>query len=283
MVNTATEIARNKQLFEQCHIRPEWRDRAMEVAKRLCSTPNKLVFQRESSKTGVPWYIIAVIKEREAGADSAWKLSIAQGDAWDKPSRHVPKGRGPFPDWYAAADDALNLCAPYASHWRDWSVGGGLTLLERYNGLGYFERGVVSPYLFSGTTVYARGKYGSDDRYDPDLVDKQVGCAAILMCMAELDSSVQFMAPGTPARSGPPPKEVVDDKTKTSRRIRTAGTAVGTATGAGKAGTSVQDKPVTSPTTDMVLWGGIVLGVALFVGAAIAIVSQKSKLLNEWF
>lgn len=44
--------------------------------------------------TGVPWFVIAVIHQRDAS--QGWDRSIAQGYPWDKVSIHVPKGRGPF-------------------------------------------------------------------------------------------------------------------------------------------------------------------------------------------
>ena len=84
--------------------------------------------------------------------------SIAQGDAWDRKSTHVPAGRGPFKSWEDAAVDALVNCGPYAVRNQDWSIGGILTLLEQYNGLGYASRGLPSPYIWSGTDVYLAGK-----------------------------------------------------------------------------------------------------------------------------
>jgi hypothetical protein len=35
--------------------------------------------------------------------------------------------------------------------------GGALTLLEQYNGLGYANRGLPSPYIWSGTDRYLKG------------------------------------------------------------------------------------------------------------------------------
>jgi hypothetical protein len=92
-----------------------------------------------AATTGVPWFVIAVIREREASQD--WTRSIAQGDPWDRVSIHVPKGRRPFRSWAEAAVDALSFCAPYAARNKDWSAGGALTLLEGYNGLGRRLRG----------------------------------------------------------------------------------------------------------------------------------------------
>ena len=139
-------------------------------------------------KTGVPWFVIAVIHQRESSQSFA--RSLAQGDPWDRVSVHVPKGRGPFASWEEAAVDALVNCAPYAATNRDWSVSGILTLLERYNGLGYFNRGLPSPYLWAGTDQYVAGKYVADGVFDAAVVDRQLGCAGLLKAMAARDGAV---------------------------------------------------------------------------------------------
>jgi lysozyme family protein len=138
----------------------------------------------------VPWAVIAVIHERESSQD--WSGSLAQGDPWNRVSVHVPAGRGPFKSWEEAAVDALVNCAPYAARNKDWSIGGTLTKLEEYNGLGYASRGVPSPYLWSGTDQYRSGKYVRDGVYDPSAVDSQLGCAGLLLAMMVLDPAIAF-------------------------------------------------------------------------------------------
>ena len=177
----------------------------MTIAKSLVAA--KATYQAVAAKTGVPWPLIAVIHERESSQD--WRRSLAQGDPWDRRSVHVPAGRGPFASWEEAAVDALVNCPPYAARNADWSIGGALTLLERYNGLGYASRGLPSPYLWSGTDQYIAGKYVRDGVYDPRAVDAQAGCAALLMAMMALDpttrwtgfssSPIHFEPPSSPA------------------------------------------------------------------------------------
>jgi lysozyme family protein len=170
------------------------------VAKRLVLA--KARYQAVEKTTGVPWFVIAVIHQRESSQN--WNRSLAQGDPWNMVSTHVPKGRGPFNSWEAAAEDALRVCHPYAAKWKDWSVGGTLTLLELYNGLGYFRKGRPSPYVWSGTDQYVKGKYVSDGVYDPETVDKQLGCAGLILAMKAIDPTIQF-GPTNPAV---PPKPV---------------------------------------------------------------------------
>lgn len=160
------------------------------VAARLIALSAKVQYQAVSAATKVPWYVIAVIHEREAS--QSWAANLAQGDPWNRVSVHVPRGRGPFVSWIAAAEDALTNCGPYAARWTDWTIGGLLTLLEEYNGLGYASMGRPSPYVWASTDQYHSGKYIADGHYDPNAVDHQLGCAALLSRMAIADTSITF-------------------------------------------------------------------------------------------
>lgn len=158
------------------------------VAKRLVAAKQR--YLTVSEKTGIPWPFIAVTHQRESSQN--WAKSLAQGDPIDRVSTHVPAGRGPFATWEEAAYDALVNCAPYAARNKDWSIGGLLTLLEQYNGLGYVRRGLPSPYIWSGTDQYSKGKYVRDGVFDPDVVDKQLGCAGLILAMMQLDPTIKF-------------------------------------------------------------------------------------------
>lgn len=160
------------------------------VAKHLVDPGAKARYLAVQKATGVPWPFIAVAHERESSQD--WTGSLAQGDPWNRVSIHVPAGRGPFGSWEAAAIDALVNCAPHAARNKDWSIGGTLTMLEQYNGLGYASKGRPSPYIWSGTDQYVSGKYVRDGVYDPSAVDSQLGCAGLLKAMMALDPTITF-------------------------------------------------------------------------------------------
>ncbi len=162
------------------------------VAHRLIAVPAKAQYQAVSEATKVPWYVIAVIHEREAS--QSWLAGLAQGDPWNRVSIHVPRGIGPFPSWEAAAEYALEKSPPFAARWTDWSIGGLLTLLEEYNGLGYAAHGVPSPYVWASTDQYHSGKYIADGHFDPNAIDHQLGCAALLSRMALADTSINLAA-----------------------------------------------------------------------------------------
>ncbi len=158
------------------------------IAKSLVDA--RVRYKAVEAKTGVPWFVIAVIHERESSQN--WGRSLAQGDPWNQVSTHVPAGRGPFTSWEAAAIDALVNCGPYLARkkWRD--AGEILTNLELYNGAGYANRGVPSPYDWAGTNQYVSGKYVADGVYDPSHVDTQPGCAGMILSMMVLDPSIKM-------------------------------------------------------------------------------------------
>jgi len=156
----------------------------------LKAVANKATYKEIEQRSGVPWVFVAVAHYRESSQD--FSKSLAQGDPWNKVSVHVPAGRGPFQSFADAAVDALVNCAPYAARNADWSIEGMLTYLERYNGLGYANRGLPSPYVWSGTDQYVKGKYVADAVFDPNAVDKQLGCAGLILAMQKLDASIVF-------------------------------------------------------------------------------------------
>ncbi len=173
------------------------------IAKSLVDAKPR--YQAVEAKTGVPWPVIAVIHERESSQN--WGRSLAQGDPWNRESVHVPAGRGPFMSWEAAAIDALVNCGPYLARNKDWSIGGTLTRLEEYNGLGYASRGLPAAYLWAGTDQYLGGKFVRDGVFDRNVWDTQPGCANLLKSMMALDPTITFTGAAiTQTSTLPPPK-----------------------------------------------------------------------------
>lgn len=177
------------------------------IAKNLVDA--KARYKAVETKTGVPWFVIAVIHERESSQN--WGRSLAQGDPWNHVSTHVPAGRGPFASWEAAAIDALVNCGPYLARkkWRD--AGEVLTNLELYNGSGYANKNRPSPYLWAGTNQYVSGKYVADGVYDPSHVDTQPGCAGMILAMMVLDPSIKMDGAVITTPSFPPIPAAIRD------------------------------------------------------------------------
>jgi lysozyme family protein len=187
-VNIQQLKALNAQRWNKGQIVPVFDKMLDQVAARLTTPVAKSRYTLVSAQTTVPWFVVAVIHERESS--QSWLASLAQGDPWNRVSIHVPVGIGPFDTWEDAAVFALRSCAPFASKWQDWTSGGLFTLLEEYNGLGYAARGMPSPYVWACTDQYTKGKYVADGHFDPEAIDHQMGCAALLSRMINMDSSI---------------------------------------------------------------------------------------------
>jgi lysozyme family protein len=160
-----------------------------------------LAIARSAGMPDIAWVFIAVSHYRESSQD--FSTNLAQGDPWNRVSVHVPAGRGPFKSFEDAAVDALVRCSPYAAKLKDWSIGGMLTNLERFNGLGYAARNKVSAYIWSGTDQYEKGKFIADGVFDPNKVDAQLGVAGLILTMMQLDPSIRFDGPAPQVQPRP--------------------------------------------------------------------------------
>lgn len=175
--------------WHEARIRPAWKSRIDHAVDRYLDTRPRYVAIEEMRKSpSVPARVIFVLHGRE----STWSFRkhLHEGSPLTGRTRWVPKGRPragspPF-TFEESAEDALYKLKDM-EHW-DWSeLHTLLQNIEKYNGLGYqkYHRDVPSPYLWSGTTIYSRGKYVADGRFSRIAVDKQIGCAAILKRMHE--------------------------------------------------------------------------------------------------
>lgn len=172
------------------------------TAQRLIGFHRAGRYARVNAATGVPEIFMATSFERESSSD--FRCSPAQGDPWDRPSINVPKNRGPFPDWDAAADDAYHLNGLDEVGAANWTWGLFCYYAELFNGFGYrdyhHER---SPYVFGATNLQQIGKYTSDGTFDPTHMDEQLGVLAMAIRIGELAPELRL--PGWPfADTGAP-------------------------------------------------------------------------------
>lgn len=181
----------NKNRWDACHISQDQGPAFKKVADVLMQLNNHNRYQAvsdELSKRGyvVPWWFIAVVHYREAGfvnGQPNWNAYLGNGQPLNRKTTLVPVGRGPFKSWEEGAVDALVYAPPYAIKNYDWSIGGALTEIEEFNGLGYANKDLPSPYLWAGTDQYTAGKYVADGKFSPVTVDTQLGCAGLLKFM----------------------------------------------------------------------------------------------------
>lgn len=166
----------NAKRWQEMKINPAKAQQFKNVADKILM--NKVRYQAVSAKTSVPWEVIGVIHYRESSCN--FNTYLGNGEPLSRKTRLVPKGRGPFATWEDGAIDALMNASPKAGLNTDWSIGGTLDIVEKYNGLGYARMDKPSPYVWAGTDQYSAGKYVADGVYDPSHVDTQLGCAGIL-------------------------------------------------------------------------------------------------------
>lgn len=141
---------------------------------------NRARYERITRSMTMPWYFLAIIHGLEA--DFRFDSHLHNGDPLTARTVHVPAGRpaagkAPF-TWEESAMDAIAVNR--YDKWNDWSVAGMLVAWERYNGLGYRQHGIHSPYVWACTDQYAKGRYIADGKYDANAESRQCGAVAML-------------------------------------------------------------------------------------------------------
>jgi lysozyme family protein len=190
------------KLFLECRIRPEKLVEVKQLVAQIVS--NRQRYERAAGALGtMPWWFVALIHAMEASLN--FNKHLHNGDPLTARTTHVPAGRpaanpqanpkqGPSAtnpySWEESAQDALRM--RNLDKWSDWTIRASLYELEAYNAWGYrlYHPDVLSPYLWSYTNQYEKGKYAADGKWDATLVSKQPGAAALLRLM--VDTGVVF-------------------------------------------------------------------------------------------
>jgi lysozyme family protein len=143
-------------------------------------------YQRVEKVTDVPWHFIAATHALEASFN--FRAHLHNGDfPLTARTRQVPAGRPsrwlPPSDWESSANDALRLLGFTGQ--TDWSLERTLYRLEAYNGLGYRGLGVPTPYLWSFSNHYERGKFVADGKFSATAKSQQCGAAVMLKLLTD--------------------------------------------------------------------------------------------------
>jgi lysozyme family protein len=174
----------NQKRWLECKITPDRLAEVTTVARRLVK--NRKRYESVQALTGVPWWFIACLHERESGG--TWTTYLGNGQPLSRKTTIVPIGRGPFLTWESGACDALRI--QKFDKVTDWSVEHSLYLAEEYNGFGYAQHGLPSPYVWGATNQQRAGKYTSDGIFNSGVWDKQIGVAAMLQIITALVGGV---------------------------------------------------------------------------------------------
>jgi len=143
------------------------------IARRLQSTNPKANL--------MPWWFIACIHSHESG--SKFSTHLHNGDPLTDYTKQVPAGRPkvghepPFTFEESAVDALTYQGFEKVLLWDFFHI---FYLLEKYNGFGYYNKKINTPYTWSGTNHYEKGKFVKDSVWNPDFVSKQVGIAIIV-------------------------------------------------------------------------------------------------------
>lgn len=170
-------------------IKPEKMAEVEAVAKKISQNKPRYEAVSLTLATGMPWWFVAIVHCMEGGGK--FTRHLHNGDPLTARTVNVPKGRpvlgkAPF-SWEESAIDAIQYMEGQNKIWRQlkgkWDLESILKKFEAYNGMGYQKKGLLSPYLYSYTQFYEKGKYAFDGKYDPNLVSKQPGVIPLMKAL----------------------------------------------------------------------------------------------------
>ena len=140
-------------------------------------------YQAVGDPLGIPWYFIGCIHALEGGFD--FNAHMFNGDPLTARTVRVPRGQpetlpanGVSYTWEESATAAMRFKGFDLDG--DWSLPRLLYRWEGYNGFGYRSRGVPTPYLWSFSTLYDKGRFVADHQFDPNARSKQAGAATMV-------------------------------------------------------------------------------------------------------
>jgi len=172
-------------------------------------------YEATENATGVPWFWIACVHDRESNRNFATVLHNGERNiiGTGRLTTKVPKGRGPFNSWGEAAIDALTLPekddGKELNKVEEWTLARCLYQFEEYNGWGYNGK-INSPYVWAGTSNQQRGKYTSDGVYTATHWDTQLGCAGILKALIRVAPEIEEQL-GLTIDADNPDEDATDD------------------------------------------------------------------------
>lgn len=177
-------------LWKTMKIRDEWVDRINDATSGIIG--DKTIYSAVQSATGVPWFVVGILHQMESTRN--FKTHLHNGDPLSRPTINVPAGRptthrAPF-TWEESAIDAIRFAK--IDQTPSFSLEHVAYLFEGFNGFrSRNEHDIFTPYLWSGTEHYVKGKFVRDNVFDDNAVSQQVGCMPILARLVELDDSVE--------------------------------------------------------------------------------------------
>lgn len=175
-----------RKLFDTCVIRSENRSTVQWYVSKITDPARRKSYEQCFEETCVPWYAVAIIHGMECSFD--FNSHLHNGDSLKAKTKQVPAGRPnpwlPPSDWVSSAVDALKYDKLHEQ--ADWSLPRMLYRWEGYNGWrSRLLYKINTPYLWSFSNHYTKGKFVADNKWDPNAVSKQCGAAVMLKALVE--------------------------------------------------------------------------------------------------
>jgi lysozyme family protein len=185
--NLADVAAGYKALFASCKIRDEKRGEVMDYVNRMLDPKRRKMYEQVAARSCIPWYFVGCIHALEASFD--FTAHLHNGDSLKSRTHQVPANRPPVwnppTDWAYSAVDALSMKG-YDKD-KTWGLAECMYRWERYNGWrSRLLHNINTPYLWSYSNHYSRGKFVRDHVWDANAVSKQPGCGTLLKAMVEI-------------------------------------------------------------------------------------------------
>jgi lysozyme family protein len=158
----------------------------MWYVSKIADPTRRKAYEQVFEETCVPWYVVAIIHGMECSFDM--NSHLHNGDSIKAKTKQVPANRPnpwlPPSDWVSSAVDALKYDKLHEQ--ADWSLPRILYRWEGYNGWrSRLLHKINTPYLWSFSNHYTKGKFVADNVWDANAVSKQCGAAVMLKGLVE--------------------------------------------------------------------------------------------------
>lgn len=182
--SAVTRMAYYRKAYAGAEVEPWAVDEATQIVAKINDYKAQAIYARIAQNFQIKWWqVIGVLHYMECNFD--FTKHLANGDPISADTIHRPEGiMAPAMPPYSFEECAYAALRSFKQGWGTLSIldlPSAFLFFDQWNGLGEWKLTETPglPYLFSGTTFYKQGKYRTDGVWDPELVSKQVGVAAI--------------------------------------------------------------------------------------------------------
>jgi len=141
------------------------------------------IYRQVEIKFGTPWWFVCALHIMECSGN--FNTHIHNGDPLSRPTVNVPPNR-PSSSWRSPPGTWLESCYDAIRYEKidlvdNWTLERALFWFEKYNGFRTrLEHNRPTPYLWSYTNHYTKGKFIADGVWSENTVSKQPGVVIIL-------------------------------------------------------------------------------------------------------